>query len=336
MIPRVSVIMPVYNAEKYLKESIESVLNQSFTDFEFIIINDGSTDCSREIILGYDDSRIKFVENEANMGIAETMNKGINLAQGELIARMDADDICLLEKLEKQVEFMSQNQHIGILGGWTKTFGYGGEFICKYPVEDDRIRCELLFLNTFANPTIMIRKKIYLDNDLFYNKTFVPSEDYELFSRAFEYTSFANIPEVLLLYRMHESNITKTINQDYHLQNVLKTREFQLKKLGIQPTEEELLLHRSIPLLEFKPSSEYLKKINLWLCLLKKANEQKRIYDQKTFEQVLGEKWFRACKFSAKKMGVRAFLIFLASPLIFPLIKNWRYNIRKYFDKHTD
>ena len=116
MNPKVTVLMPVYNCEKYLRESIESILNQTFKDFEFLIINDGSSDKSAEIVESYNDNRINFVQNEKNIGLAASLNRGLDIAKGEYIARMDADDISLPERLEKQVRFMETNPQIGICG----------------------------------------------------------------------------------------------------------------------------------------------------------------------------------------------------------------------------
>ncbi|HGF9542707.1 TPA: glycosyltransferase family 2 protein, partial [Acinetobacter baumannii] len=112
----VSVVLPAYNAELYLKEAIDSVLSQTFTDFELIILNDGSIDRTEEIILSYNDSRIVYVKNEKNLGLIGTLNKGINLAKGKYIARMDADDICLPERFKKQVDFLEKNNEIDLIG----------------------------------------------------------------------------------------------------------------------------------------------------------------------------------------------------------------------------
>ena len=123
---KATVLMPVYNAEKYVAEAIDSILNQTFNDFEFLIINDGSTDNSLDIIKSYDDPRITIINNETNLGLSHTLNKGIELARGEYIIRMDADDISLSIRLEKQIEFMDSNQHIGICGSWIQTFDKSG------------------------------------------------------------------------------------------------------------------------------------------------------------------------------------------------------------------
>jgi len=114
--PAVSVVMPVYNGEKYLRESIDSILNQTYTDYEFIIVNDGSNDKTEEIILSYNDNRIRYIKNEKNLQIVKSLNRGIELAKGRYIARMDADDISLPRRFEKQITFMENNLEIGVCG----------------------------------------------------------------------------------------------------------------------------------------------------------------------------------------------------------------------------
>ena len=119
----VTVLMPVYNGEMYLREAIDSILHQTFTDFEFLIINDGSTDNSETIILSYDDSRIRYEKNDSNLKLIATLNKGIELAKGKYIVRMDADDISIPDRIEKQVAFLEKNPDVGICGSWFTAFG---------------------------------------------------------------------------------------------------------------------------------------------------------------------------------------------------------------------
>ena len=121
--PKVSVVMPAYNAEKYIGEAIESILNQTFRNFEFIIINDGSVDRTKEIIQEYDDPRIVLLENDKNSGIVVTLNKGVDAATGEYIARMDADDIALSNRIEQQVMFLNTHRNIGVVGSALQIFG---------------------------------------------------------------------------------------------------------------------------------------------------------------------------------------------------------------------
>ena len=158
--PKVTVLMPVYNAEKYLREAIESILSQTFKNFEFLIINDGSTDKSKDAILSYNDPRIIYSENSKNLGIAKTLNKGMNLARGNYIARMDGDDISHPDRLQEQIEFMDDNRHVGVCGTWLQTINNNKEEIWKSPIAHEEIRSLMLFHDAIYHPTVVIRRDI--------------------------------------------------------------------------------------------------------------------------------------------------------------------------------
>ena len=218
--PLISVIMPVYNGEKYLREAIDSILNQTYTNFEFIILNDGSTDRTEEIILSYDDSRIVYVKNEENLQIVKTLNKGIALAKGKYIARMDADDISLSERFEKQIYFMEQNSEVDICGTWIQMFG-GKDIHWKPPTTHDDIKVELLFGSGLAHPTVMGRRSFFVENK--YKEKFEKAEDYALWVETIDKYHFINIPEFLLLYRTHTSQISmRTKNEQNDITNIIR------------------------------------------------------------------------------------------------------------------
>lgn len=219
----ITILMSVYNSQKYIEQSIISILDQTFVNFEFIIINDGSTDSSFEKIKKFNDKRISVINNKANIGLSASLNKGIRLAKGKYIARMDADDISLPDRLEKQYKFMEQNENIGILGtGYVLIDKRGkelGEFI--YPVDPIEIRWKLLTRPIFPHPTVMLRKAILLENNLFYNEEYSATQDYELWSKIINYTNGINLPEALLKYRNHENSKSKI---DFNQQDLLKER----------------------------------------------------------------------------------------------------------------
>ena len=147
----VSIVLPVYNAEKYVREAIESILNQTFTDYEFVIINDGSTDGSEKIIQSFKDKRIIYVKNEKNIGIVKTLNKGIEKAFGTYIVRMDADDVSVSDRVEKQVKFMDENPRISISGSWMKYFGSKDEDV-KFPTSESDVSNKMIFLTKSPHP----------------------------------------------------------------------------------------------------------------------------------------------------------------------------------------
>lgn len=208
--PKVSVVMAVYNTEKYLKESIESILNQTYTDFEFIIINDGSTDDSPDIIKKYveNNPRIIFLQNETNLWISKTRNKWLKEAKWEYIANFDSDDIALPNWIETQIDFLEKNSQIDVCGAninfidkeWKKTLRL------KYPEKDKDIKASLYFINPFVHSTVVIRKNC-LDTIWFYNEKLKNAEDLDLWFRLYDKGfKFHNNQKYLVNYRVHWAN----------------------------------------------------------------------------------------------------------------------------------
>jgi glycosyltransferase involved in cell wall biosynthesis len=208
---QISVIMPVYNAEKYLKQAIESILNQTYQHFEFIIINDGSNDNSKNIINSFNDERIRIFNNDENIGIVETLNKGIKLSIGKYIARMDADDISLPDRLEKQIFFMEKNQEVGLCSGNVISIDKNGDIISKEWWRENTMPIEWLLIweNPIAHPTTMIRKKTLIENDLYYDKKSLHSEDYDLWCRIALCSKIIRLKDVLIYYRVLNTGIFK-------------------------------------------------------------------------------------------------------------------------------
>lgn len=205
MIPKVSVVMSVYNEEKYLPEAIDSILSQTFKDFEFIIINDGSTDKTKEILESYKDKRIRIINNEKNLGLAASLNIGIREARGEYIARMDGNDISLPERLERQINFLCQNSAIGLVGNWINFVDEDRELIktIQYPTDSEEIENAFLELShtEMCHASMMVRKQ-KAESIGFYREKFPNSEDYDFFLRFVEKYKMANIPEILYLVRV--------------------------------------------------------------------------------------------------------------------------------------
>ena len=209
MVTRVSVVLPVYNGEKFIALSMNSILNQTFEDFEFIIINDGSTDDTRNIIQSFRDARISILDNEKPQGIAASLNLGMKCALGEIIVRQDADDISLPTRFEKQVDYLNTHPEIGVLGTWVRMIDENGNFISEEKKYTDHTMIEWgsLFGCQMIHPSIAMRKELVLEAGGYRP---YETEDYDLWARLFEKTRFANLPESLLLYRRHL--LSKTIN----------------------------------------------------------------------------------------------------------------------------
>lgn len=231
--PKISVIMPAYNAEKYIAEAINSILSQTFTDFEFIIINDASTDSTKEIVESFQDQRIKLLNNEQNKGVAKSLNIGIATAKGKYIARMDADDISLPQRFQTQINFMEQNTDIDICGSWAETFGCNQNTI-KHPLLHSEIRDKSFFACSMTHPTIIFKRILNLQ----YSSDFPRAEDYDLWCRKINELKFANVPDFLIRYRTHEyqvSSMNRT-NQDRDA-DLIRIRN--LSNIGIKLSEED-------------------------------------------------------------------------------------------------
>lgn len=206
--PKVTVIMSVYNGEKFVGSAIKSILAQTFNDFEFIVINDGSTDKTSEILATFDDQRIKVI-HQSNMGLTKSLNKGIQLARGEYIARMDSDDVALPERLEKQVKFMDANPDVGVVGTAYYEIDACGKIIGKktFPICDKELKKVLIRYNPLFHGSVMIRRSVFEQVGL-YNEQFQKSQDYELWFRVIKHFKLANLSEPLMMRRYTPTNIS--------------------------------------------------------------------------------------------------------------------------------
>ncbi|WP_171017447.1 glycosyltransferase family 2 protein [Aliarcobacter thereius] len=294
--PLVSVVMSVYNAESYIDEAIKSILNQTYTYFEFIIINDGSTDKSLEIIEKYksQDERIVLISRE-NKGLIESLNEGIKKAKGKYIARMDADDISLSKRFEEQLRVMENDIDIVVCGSWINIFGENRrDKIAKYFVKDRQIKANLLISCCFAHPSVMMRKSAFFDNNIWYDENFKNAEDYHLWTQLAKVGNFYNIPKVLLNYRFLETSITRISEKEIDKRYKVVKNIFQeaLNILEIKLNENEKKLHfiisDNLRIKENKVSTSDLKN---YFDKILKVNENKEIVDIKSLKQILGRRW---------------------------------------------
>ena len=201
--PKISVIMPAYNTEKYVGEAIESILNQTFSDFEFIIINDGSVDNTAKVIKQYADKdhRIKFINHKKNKGFIACLNECLDIASGEDIAKMDSDDISLPQRLEKQVKYLESHPFVGMVGCGYRAFDQA-EFECINPAYVGYID----LIKACTTTIVLLRKSIIDSFNLRFNPDFYCAEDYDFYSRFIRYADIHNLQEVLYLYRWHGEN----------------------------------------------------------------------------------------------------------------------------------
>lgn len=209
--PIVTVLMAVYNSDRYLRQAIDRILQQTFQDFEFLIINDGSTDTSGEIIPSYRDRRIRLIDNEQNLGLPRSLNRGLKLAQGDLIARQDADDISEPERLAKQVAFLSSHPDVALLGTWYRKIDGCGNFIGDRPLpcHPTDLRWSLLFYCPFVHTSVMLRKQV-VEQVGFYDETITYGENYDFWGRIARQFAVANLDQFLVQYRINHSSMTAT------------------------------------------------------------------------------------------------------------------------------
>ncbi|RZK39287.1 MAG: glycosyltransferase family 2 protein [Pedobacter sp.] len=285
--PLVSILMPVYNAEIYISGTIDNILNQTYTNFEFLIFNDGSNDRSAETITSYADDRIKFYHTDNNLGYVKHLNEGIQLAKGKYIARVDADDLYHKDKLKLQVEFLEKNPDYGLCGTWYKTFDAAGTIQnIQLPTCNDDIKIQLLSNNPFGHPTVIIRKEILLNFNLKYNHSLIPAEDYKLWVEISRKTKMVNLNQYLTYYRLHENQISNRKNSiQKGLANDIRIKQIE-NLLSRSITEEEQQLTHLLFNLTITDDHETLKVFR-WANILEIANKNLKIYNETKFRQCL-------------------------------------------------
>jgi glycosyltransferase involved in cell wall biosynthesis len=307
--PAVTVLMAVYNGADRLPPAVESVLTQVFTDFEFLIVDDGSTDATPDRLAALTDPRVRIVRQD-NQGLAVALNTGLRQARGRYIARMDDDDLCRPERLERQVAFMESRPEVAACGTWVLARGGAREQVWRFPVDPDEIRCHLLFHSVLPHPSVMLRHDAVRRFDLYYDEAFRYAQDYELWQRASAHVRLANLPEPLLEYRV--GSWEGTGKRDKQQPFVDRVHARALAELGIQTASDELALHDGIITAEFDDAG--LAAADAWLQRLNAANTATGVYPRRPFERVLARLWLGACR-RAERAGDRVAGRFLASPL---------------------
>jgi glycosyltransferase involved in cell wall biosynthesis len=225
MKPAISVIMTVFNAGAYLRDAVDSILSQTLRDLEFIIVNDGSTDDTENIIRSFSDPRIIYMANPVNIGQTSSLNKAISISKGEYIARMDADDISFPGRLAEQFEYHEKNPSVAVVGTWHQEIDKRGRLIrkCFFP-EFPTVKARLTFSRlagwaSVSHPTVMMRRAVF-DEIGYYDPEYSICQDYDLWLRIVRKYPIENIPKVLFGYRVHGSSLTKKFSgrtmDEYH------------------------------------------------------------------------------------------------------------------------
>ncbi len=316
--PKVTVFIPVYNREHYIGEAIESILAQTFSDFEILLIDDGSTDLSVEKVRSYTDARIRLVCNDENLGIPKTRNRGVSLARGQYMAMLDSDDRAYPDRLEKQVAFLDLHPEYAQLGSWCRMMDAHGQVlktIKRQPILPDDIQAQFLFRCAMSNRSIMARTAILKEYG--YHNDFSRCQDYELHVRLAKRYKLGNLPECLVYGRIHPEQITGQTPGlgDEKKQEIISR---QLTELGMTFSQDDLEPHLMLSRMRkhhFIPDADYLDWARVWLARLQEANKQTHCYAEPAFSHALSQKWLQACWVARKSMGLAIGKYFFRSTL---------------------
>jgi glycosyltransferase involved in cell wall biosynthesis len=322
----VSVILPAYNAGPYIAEAIASILSQTYTNFELIIINDCSIDNTEEQILSFTDKRIVYTKNEENRGLIFNLNKGIELSKGKYLVRMDADDISLPDRIATQVEFMENHSEIGVSGTWFQSFGAINS-ISRYEENDDAIKLQMLFHCRFCHPSVIIRKQVLTDNNFQFSTEYHHAEDYELWARIGFKTQFANIQKVLLKYRVHANSVTFKY-AEIQRSNSDKVIQYLFGKIGVDISAEIIPLWIKFCYVEFNLSINELKQIEKLIVALINANKASKYVSNKALEQFLVIKWFDICYNNIKNKQVQTIFNNSSVSALLPLKSRLKFRLK--------
>lgn len=309
--PAISVVMAVYNGEKYLKEAVDSILNQTFTDFEFIIIDDGSTDKTLKILQTYSDQRIIIVSNERNLGISHSRNIGLKRARGQYIAHMDADDISVPGRIEKQYRFMEKNPEVGLCGSAREVFGNKSKLTIPF-LNHEEIFTRLLFSCSIFQPSSFQRKAIN-NSGIFFDTNYKYAEDTEYFIRlGLNGVRFANLKEPLLKYRRHQDNVS-VAHKGRQQKDAARARLHLFKALKIKNPESKHATH-----IQLRYNNNLLKQdiieISDWINELIRANNKEQLFCTQILKKELSRRWFKVC-YKSSNHGLWALRAYYKQPV---------------------
>lgn len=306
--PRVSILMPVFNVAPYLREAMDSILNQTYKDFELIVLNDCSPDNSEEILDTYSDERIVRYRGQQNVGLANVLNIGIEMARGEYIARMDSDDISLPQRMEKQVAYLDNHPTVDLVSAGMKRFGASQEVMIRSSDIED-VKFNALSYSPVLHASSMWRKKQFLKNGLFYRQEMVPAEDYDLWTRALACgLTLINMQEVLYLYRTHSSQVT-SVNKDWSVVNVVQLK--YIKTIFPGTTDDNVKEFSDLMCIndpkEVKRICQELENVNEIVGYFDKSKLRSRLrryYQNRLFNQLSYGKieWKKVCELRGRQI----------------------------------
>lgn len=316
--PLVSILMPCYNAEKHLEEAMTSILAQTYKHIEVIAINDCSSDRTSEILhrMALDDSRIKVYDNPENLKLIRTLNKGVSLCKGEYIARMDADDIALPQRIQKEVSFLEEHRDYDIVSSLFLAFNDNSpnkKTLHHNPLMYEELQAYLLFKSGICHPAVMIRKRVFTELGLTFELNYLHVEDYALWSKALYLTKLANIGEPLLLYRVHPSQVS-SVNEQLQIENKKRVFSIHCEHLGLPNDANSLNVYASVAqCVPFEQTEEYLRKCESFMEDLIARNKSNPFCDALYLERLLAIHWLRLCANS--QLGFKVLSVLKGSTL---------------------
>lgn len=323
--PKVTVLMPVYNGERYVQEAVSSVLNQSFSDFELLVIDDGSSDGTWAILSSIDDPRVRLVRNEGNMGLPATLNNGILLSKGELIARMDDDDVSFPNRLELQVDFMEAHPQVAACGCGVEVFYIKGEANKHYfPTSYPTIKMESLFNNPISHPGVIFRKNIIDGHSCRYDELALWVEDYDLFSRIIQRHTVVNLPYFLLKYRVFGDSVTSRAESpeqvSYRKGAITKIQRANLFQIGFRPTQYQMDLHYLLSLTTRMRTIDFaqygVKDIKSYLYTIRQHSVRSGYADRASASRITGKIYLKVILYNWKRIGFWKFCSALGNKLL--------------------
>lgn len=289
--PLVSVVMPVFNAELYLREAIESVLSQTLKELEFIIIDDGSVDDTCSIVQKYaeKDSRIKLLKNDLNRGLPYTLNRGLDAASAPFIARMDGDDLCYSDRLEKQLAAFESDERLAMCGSWVQFFGEKNN-LREMETEHDELKLRMLLEYPFEHPSLMFRASVLKQNQIRYDERLALAEDLDISIRVAACGKVTNLATPLLKLRQHSQRTHKTMPEVLE-RGVRIVISNQLEALAIEANEKNVNLHYRIRENALAQSGEDFNQVTQWLQKILRQNRLKKVYHEAKLERYLLRRW---------------------------------------------
>jgi hypothetical protein len=311
--PRVTVLMPAHNAAATIAEAARSILAQSWRDLELLVVDDASSDETVSILESLRDPRMRVVRSSERLKLAGALNLGLREARGEYIARMDADDVALPNRLALQIHFMDSHPDIAICGSSVVTFGDAASERLTFPTSPEDVRAFALFNCPFAHPTVMFRRELFLQRELFYDVTYYPTEDYDLWSRALRELRGANLPNVLLRYRRHAASLTGALWTQMDRQ-AARVQARLLGELALPHDEQSAQRHRAWATGIIEASLSALRDAEAHFQRILLANKSTMIFDSKALARVVAERWFTLAMQCASA-GWAVWSCFARSPL---------------------